>query len=562
MQNMFDRPALVRMALSVSMPGVLLVASPAWAGPVDVEELTAQQIQADLATGTYTIPELTQSYLDRIDKFDGFYNSFISVNPDALSRAQALQAEFEATGSRGPLFGVPVAIKDNIDVVGIVTTAGSSLFSSAAGGVDNNPRDSALVIQKLEDAGAIVIGKTNLPDFAFSGSRTESSVSGVTLNPYNIDKVPGGSSGGTATAVNASFAALGLGTETGGSIENPASAQALVGVKPTLGLVPLDGVVPIDAVFRDVVGPLARNVTDAANTLDIIAGTGPGDSAVIVTPPVIPAAGYAAGLSTTSLEGKRFGAVGTGFRDLFLPLAPETDAFYQQAISAIEAEGATVIDDPFEGTGFKEIYASRSGVPGLGGIGLEGYLASKPDSAGFGSVAEYEAITGEPFPVGFFTNPPDDFENTPGYLAYLDFRDELLAVFQQVLEDNDLDGLFFPQAGAPIPNLVLNPGDPFFDPDDADPNEFPELPSNIINDLGVPVVTLPFGYYDEGTPFTLAFIGDLNSDAELLSYAFDLEQATLARVAPTLMVPTPTAVLAAIPLLGVVLIRRRGRERA
>ena len=133
------------------------------------------------------------------------------------------------------------------------------------------PGDDAAVVERLLEAGAIILGKTNLPDFAGDGTRTKSSVSGTTLNAYDVTKAPGGSSGGTATAVNASFAVLGLGTETGGSIQNPAGAQALVGVKPTFGLVPLEGVVPINATYIDVVGPLARTVHDAAITLDIIA---------------------------------------------------------------------------------------------------------------------------------------------------------------------------------------------------------------------------------------------------------------------------------------------------
>src|SRR5207248_51507 len=127
-------------------------------------------------------------------------------------------------------------------------------------------------VERIRKAGAIVLGKTNLPDFAGDGTRTKSTVAGVTRNPTNVNRAPGGSSGGTATAVNASFAALGLGTDTGGSIENPSSSQGLVGIKPTFGLVPLSGVVPIDATYRDVVGPIARTVKDAATVLDLLAG--------------------------------------------------------------------------------------------------------------------------------------------------------------------------------------------------------------------------------------------------------------------------------------------------
>ena len=169
------------------------------------------------------------------------------MNPEALDIAARLDEEYRSSGPRGPLHGVPVVIKDNMDYTGLVTTAGFWGFSTTMGGIDMIPGDDAAAVERLRNAGAIILGKTNLPDFAGDGTRTNSSVAGVTLNPYNVTKAPGGSSGGTATAVNASFAVLGLGTETGGSIQNPSSAQALVGVKPTYGLVPLEGVYPINS---------------------------------------------------------------------------------------------------------------------------------------------------------------------------------------------------------------------------------------------------------------------------------------------------------------------------
>ncbi len=238
---------------------------------IDVLELTAEQIQIDYGLGKYTAVQLTQAFLDRIERYEGHYNAIISMNPGALATASALDEEYRSNGPRGPLHGVPVVIKDNIDFAGLVTTAGFSGFSSATGGVDMIPDDDAAVVERLRRAGAIILAKTNLPDFAGHGTRTNSTVAGVTLNPYNVDKAPGGSSGGTATAVNASFAVAGLGTETGGSIQNPAAAQALVGVKPTFGLVPLEGVVPMSATV-DVVGPIAKTVMDAANLLDVLAG--------------------------------------------------------------------------------------------------------------------------------------------------------------------------------------------------------------------------------------------------------------------------------------------------
>jgi Asp-tRNA(Asn)/Glu-tRNA(Gln) amidotransferase A subunit family amidase len=310
------------------------------AAAIDVAELTVERIQADYAARRYTAVQLTQAFLDRIAVYEDHYNAFITMNPGALAAAAELDLELARGTTRGPLHGVPVVIKDNIDYGGLLTTAGFSGFSKAAGGVDMIPTDDAEVVARLRRAGAIVLGKTNMPDFAGNGTHTRSSVAGVTLNPYAVDRVPGGSSGGTATAVNASFAVLGLGTETGGSIQNPAAAQALVGVKPTYGLVPLHGTFPLEGSYKDVVGPLARSVRDAAIALDVIAGPTMKDPATYSSEGKRPANGYAAALSDTSLRGKRFGLVGTGWRTQFLPHAPETDSIYQRAIAELRARGA------------------------------------------------------------------------------------------------------------------------------------------------------------------------------------------------------------------------------
>ena len=500
---------------------------------VDVVELTAERIQVDYAAGRYTAVDLTRAFLDRIARYEDYYNAFISMNPAALSIAEELDREYRSRGPRGPLHGVPVVIKDNIDYGGLITTAGYAGFSSAAGGIDLIPDDDAAVVARLKEAGAIIIGKTNLPDFAGHGTRTNSTVAGVTLNPYNVTKAPGGSSGGTATAVNASFAVLGLGTETGGSIENPSGAQALVGVKPTYGLVPIHGVVPLSGTYRDVVGPMARSVYDAAVTLDVLAGPTSRDLATYAAVGHTPDAGYAAGLDTASLEGRRFGLVGLGWRSDYLPLAPETEAFYQQAIATLKEQGVEVVADPFKETGFVELYEASPSVPGAGDHDMLVYLQNLGPGAAFHSVEEWEALTGQEFREGRERNPPARPSATEEGDAHQAWRMQLKELFRSVLEDHDLDGLFFPQAGAPIRPLVEDPERP-----DYSPNDHPELPSNVVNALTVPVVTVPFAYYEDGTPFVLAFIGDTWTEAELLSWAYDFEQATRGRLAPTLQ-PTP-----------------------
>lgn len=500
---------------------------------VDVVEMTVEDVLRGYAAGDFTAVELTRAFLDRIRRYEDHYNAFISMNPDALSVAAGLDVAYAGSGPVGPLHGVPVVIKDNIDYGGLVTTAGWEGFSSAAGGVDMIPSDDAAVVSRLREAGAIILGKTNLPDFASHGTRTNSSVAGPTLNPYNPEKVPGGSSGGTATAVNASFAVLGLGTETGGSIQNPSSAQALVGMKPTYGLVPLEGIVPLSGTYVDVVGPMARTVHDAAVALDVLAGPTEEDLATFASVGHMPETGYVAALDAGALEGKRFGLVGTGWRDDFLPLDPTTEVHYRDAVEVLRGLGAEVVDDPFVGSGFREAYEEQPRVRSQGAYDMLLYLRGLGPDAPFDSIEEWEALSGREFTRGRRGDgdppPPARPSATEEGDAYQAWRHRVRTIFRDVLEENDLDGLFFPQAGEPNRPVVEDPERP-----DYAPNNWAELPSNIVNALGVPTVTVPYDYYDDGTPFVLAFIGDMWSEAQLLSYAYALEQATRGRVPPEL----------------------------
>jgi Asp-tRNA(Asn)/Glu-tRNA(Gln) amidotransferase A subunit family amidase len=492
------------------------------AGQVDPVELTVAEIQEGFRTGAFTAEELTRASLERIARYESHYNAFISMNPEALDIARSLDVEYAGEGPRSALHGVPVVIKDNIDYGGLVTTAGFDGFSTAAGGVDMIPERDASVVARLRAAGAVILGKTNLPDFAGHGTRTESSVAGVTLNAYDVTKVPGGSSGGTATAVSASFAVLGLGTETGGSIENPSSAQGLVGIKPTYGLTPIDGIVPLSGTYVDVVGPMARTVRDAALALDVLAGPTPEDLATYAAVDHMPLSGYAAALVPGAVVGKRFGLVGTGWREDYLPLHPETERMYREAITVLQGLGGTVVEDPFEGSGFKELYEERQSAPSQAAYDMHNYLKRLGPSAPFDSVEEWEGLSGRTLNRvrrdGDLTPParPSATEEGDAYQAW---RHDFRALFRSVLEENDLDALFFPQAGEPSRPLVEDPERP-----DYKPNNWAELPSNIINDLGVPVVTVPFGHYEDGTPFVLALIGDSWTEAELLSIAYDLER--------------------------------------
>ncbi|MEQ1857941.1 MAG: amidase [Longimicrobiales bacterium] len=513
---------------------------PAVAQSVDVVELTVADVQAAYASGRFTAVQLTEAFLERIGRYEKRYNAFISMSPDALSVAAELDVEYGRSGPRGPLHGVPVVLKDNIDVAGLVTTAGWEGFSTAAGGLDMVPDGDAAVVARLREAGAIILGKTNLPDFALDGTRTRSSVAGETLNPYHVGKVPGGSSGGTATAVNASFAVLGIGTETGGSIQNPASAQALVGVKPTFGLVPLDGVVPVNATYLDVVGPLARTVRDAAIVLDVLVGPGP-VSAAPTAVSAIPRGGYVAGLGRGTLRGKRFGLFGQGWRIDRFPLDSATQRLYDEATARLTSLGAEVVPDPFHASGFFELYDGRPDLDEVESHDLWAYLQHLGTGSPFRTIEQWEELAGREFAPGraeqgdramLLRPTPPETEPSEEEEAYEAWRGRLLDRFQEVLDRFELDGLFFPQAGSPNRDLLEDPSRP-----DYLPNNWPEIPSNIVNDLGVPVVTVPYAYFEDGTPFTLAWIGDAWSEAALLGYAHAFERSTLARRPPSLSAP-------------------------
>ena len=212
---------------------------------VNVVELTATQIQIDLAAQNYTVQDLVSSYLNRIEIYNPTYNAFTYLNPNVLQEAAAADSAIAANGGIIPagklLFGVPIVVKDSMNIAGVRTTGGFSGFTQENGGVDMIPLEDSPIVSRLKEAGAILLGKTNLPRFARSGSNANTSYLGPTLNSYDIDLLPGGSSTGTATATSASFAVEGTAEETGGSIQHPAGAQALVGVKTTFGLVPTSG---------------------------------------------------------------------------------------------------------------------------------------------------------------------------------------------------------------------------------------------------------------------------------------------------------------------------------
>ncbi len=551
---------------------------------IDVVEMTVADIEAGFAANSFTSVDLVNAFLARTNAWDYAYNAFISFNPNALAYAAQMDAERALGNIRSPLHGVPVVIKDNMDYAGLVTTNGYIGFSSKYDGIDIIPSQHASVTKRLIDAGAVIIGKTNLPDFAFDGLRSNSTVLGgvvgntsirdSTFNAHNRNRAPGGSSGGTATAVNASFAVLGLGTETGRSIHNPSGFQSLVGVRPTHGGVPIDGIYPLNGSFRDVAGPIAKTVYDAAVTLDAIYGPAARDP--LSAGSQVPTGGFTSKLSSTALQGKRIGYFDPQFQvitsqgNLVTPFrAPDTatQTLYDAAVNLAEAQGATIVrDDIFTTANWVDYFLTQPSAPSSFSYDQWSYLQSLGPTTPFSTIEEYRNLItalGKPgayanlLPGVPQTSDTTDTRTTAAGIAWLNWRDGLLARFDQIMDDLNLDALLWPINGSAPPTLATAaPGGS---------NNSP-LIQGVINILGTPGVIVPAGYYAssdpglDGTPFGVVFIGRHWSEADLLGLAYDFELASagtsLERIAPTL-VPEPGTLVVLTMSTAMLLVRRR-----
>ncbi len=506
---------------------------------IDVTKLTVATVQAGFADGTLTAAALTHACLDQIAAHNPRLNAIIFMNPDAMADAQAIDRRRAAGEALGPLAGVPIVVKDTMDMVGFPSTGGWSLLCSRTGGVDMMPGTDAPVVARMRAAGAVILGKTNVPVLSATGSHANDSWAGPTLNAVVPDCLPGGSSAGTATAVAAGMAVLGLAEETGGSIQNPASAQALVGIKPSFALVPNAGVMPLAGSTRDVVGPIARCVRDAALALDALAGFTTADPKTIAGVGHRPRGGYAAGLRPDALQGKRLGLYGPGWRDQ--PLSDEATRLYRRAQDEMAARGAALVADPFAGTGFAAISWPVDGPGYFDARGLEcvpydmeQYLKRMgPDAALQGFVAFAAATAKEDaFAPGgvlaFMQGLPDfaaslaDPSRPPELPGFLAAKEAYLDIIDQVFTAHRLDALVFPQMRDAVPPL-------------HGPGTLLETTVCEINIAGLPGVTVPAGYYPGGAPFNLIFVGRMWDEAGLLALAYDYEGATQHRHAPSLV---------------------------
>jgi len=486
------------------------------------EEITVDELMEGYEKGEYTVEEVVTAYLERIEQYEPMYNAFTIMNPNIIEEAREIDRLRAAEKPLGPLAGVPIVIKEAVDIAGYPSTMGWEPLASELGGIELIPERDAPVVARLKAAGAIIIGKTNIPAFSSSGTHASTSWDGDTYNAYDRTLVPGASSSGTATAISGNFAVLGIAEETGGSIQNPAAAQGVVGIKPTFALVPNAGVVPLGGSTRDVIGPHARTVKDAAIMLDVIAGYTHEDQKTVASFSNIPKGGYTSKLNTQELRGKRIGLFGPGWRDQ--ALTEETQQLYDQAIKDLEAQGAIVIPDPFAGSGFAE-YVSENGSVGVESViyDMEDYLERLGSTAAIRSVVELLKKTGEmPSIFNRYNGNLPDADGIAYLSNFAEVRTKYLEIFNEVMDKHDLDALFFPQMYKETPLLGNN-------------ENIGATTVSEINIAGVPLVNVPGGYYESGAPFSVVFVGKMWTEADLLGMAYDYEQATNHRVPPTLL---------------------------
>eukprot|EP00963_Diacronema_lutheri_P008677 scaffold770_cov362-Pavlova_lutheri.AAC.1 len=388
-----------------------------------------------------------------------------------------------------------------MNLAGVPTSNGYWGFRRSTGGLDMIPSRDASVVARLQEAGAIIMGKTNLPDFARSGTVSDSSAVNRTYNSYGLNLVPGGSSGGTATAVSSSFAVLGLGTETGSSIQSPSASQSLVGIKPSIGLVPIDGIAPLVA-QRDVAGPMAKTVEDAAATLDVLAGPTIQDVRTYNGLASIPEEGYVASLDSGGLQGKRLG-VYDGVWDN--PLSPEIDAAYNGILDIVMELGAELVTNVFNDSGWTEIYEDSpplyTGYTETLYHDLNLYFQDLGDTSDFNSVEEWEEKTnrtmGEDAAVSPFSVTAEgtggDPLTDPAYWEYAGWRSRVHKKYIEIMKEEQLDGLLYPFSAIPWPTFGSGLG--------VGAISVPQ-----INHIGLPGITLPAGYLDGGQPFAIQLL--------------------------------------------------------
>ena len=504
---------------------VLAIAAVAACSPpaIDLNEASIADLHDRMQRGELTSEAITTWYLDRIDAIDQNgpeLRSVIEVNPDALTIARFLDEEWQVSGPRGPLHGIPVLLKANIDTADRMRTTAGSLALAM-----HTPAEDAFLVQRLRDAGAVIIGKANLSEWAnFRSTRSSSgwsSAGGQTRNPYDTRRSPCGSSSGSGVAVAANLTSVAVGTETDGSIICPSSINGIVGIKPTLGLISRSGIVPI-AHSQDTAGPMARTVRDAALLLSAMTGLDSNDPAMADVPESVP--DYTANLAADGLEGRRIGVIrnynGKGRN-------PDVDRVFEESIAAMEAAGATIIDGlelDIDGVGkyentvllyeFKADLARYLEVSNAPYKSLEELIAFNEANAEtvmpfFGQEIFLEAS--EKGPLG-----DQDYSK-----ALRESKRITQTAIDKAMKDNELDALIAPSNG---PAWMI---------DHINGDSFSIGSSRFAAVSGYPSITVPAGF-SFTMPLGISFIGAPLSEQTLIELAYAFEQATLVRRPPPL----------------------------
>ncbi len=494
----------------------------------DLEEISIADLHDRMQRGEISSEQATAWYLERIETIDRSgpaLRSVLEVNPDALTTARALDEEWQVSGPRGPLHGVPVILKGNIDTADRMATSAGSIALR-----DHRPAEDAFLVKRLRDAGAVILGKANLSEWANFRSTMSSSgwssLGGQTRNPYDVARNPCGSSSGSGVAVAANLTAVAVGTETDGSIMCPSGMNGIVGIKPTLGLISRSGIIPI-AHSQDTAGPMARSVRDAALLLSAMTGTDADDPASRELDAA--AVDYTANLAADGLEGRRIGVLRNYFGAGNHPLV---DAAFTRSIGALEAAGAEVVDGI-------ELDLGNAGSHEYAVLlhefkhDLAAYLEAS--DASFGTLAELIAFnnanSAEVMPL--FGQEIFLAAEATGGLDTDAYREALTE--SKRLAQTALDEAF---SGERLDAIVAPTNGPAWMTDHVNGDSFSVGSSRYAAISGYPSVTVPAGF-ERGLPLGLSFIGPPLSERTLIELAYAFEQATLARRPPDLEASSP-----------------------
>jgi amidase len=487
----------------------------------EITETTIAETQQAIREHRVSCHQIVDGYLGRIRAYDQstHLNSLVVLNPDALAEADKFDAEFKLSQTIRGLQCIAVIVKDNYDTKDLQTTGGSLAMKGFV------PSTDAFMVRRLRDAGAIILAKSNMAEWAFSPYETVSSIAGITRNPYDLEVVPAGSSGGTAAAVAANFGAVGLGTDTGNSIRGPSSHNALVGIRPTIGLTSRDGIIPL-FLSADVGGPIVRTVEDAAAMLDVLAGYDPEDPITKHSEGHIPKS-YKTFLDKNGLRGARIG--------VFRPYidSPTTDpqikALTEKAIRDLKSRGAEIVD-PFVIPNFealtKDIYCGDFQSD------LNDYLAKHGHGATYETLAQIiesglylpyiesrlkQTAAAKPASEADDTLCPDVYHNKK--------KIAFGAAIRAAMAQNKVQAIVYPTWS----NAPRKVGD---DKSPAGDNSQVLSPQT-----GFPAITVPMGYTYEVLPAGLTFLGDSFSEGTLIKFAYAYEQATKNRHPPAKFPP-------------------------